>query len=979
MASPPPLAGCLPLSGAGCACAAGLQWSPSLQQCVTATAHGASQGAASWFESSVVPAVSEPPLAVRNPGAEAAVLQVTLTLTMLWLALTLALRHAPLRGKWLRLRFILSRCDLLFHSHHWVDPQKVMVKRRTELGGACTIAVWILFIGFAVGTLYEQVAVNSPITKSVRDTSFADLQEWGVSLDVKAAAIGPSVSCALLVGASVEGISSSGQASAVTVGASSWACEDVEGGGAEVTFRCTDCELSRRVARVVLRFAGEGVEADSVRWEVCSEAPKGPRTACTRGAQVPPAPMGGVVPTEIVTRLVPEVIFSAGSLSERLYRARLTRVEPRSPSAGAGRGELNVALLIELESDWLVLRTEASASDGFVTFLSKLGGLWTLCLTLFMLLLTQSEVHIHKLRYDDKLLIGLERQRRTIKKWGMIVEKLFHQNFVEKRAKLERQVRRRRESLMGEAMPRQRSPTAQALDVLRSIGTGILGLASPRDNGTPATPSPQREAAGFESIRFELARQEREGYVLRHSRGGTPTSGAPYSTVSAGRTPRGDGSAPGEGLSSSISGTERTPPLPLGERTNLPSVDEVAEAALKALKSPPAAEHGERPPPRPEAYHTPLLAPGGFSPEQVARRRRPTTLEAREMSVLSSQAIAFLSAAERGTSLEALAADGVDVAIDVAPSPPRGMGNEPPPSPPQGDYAAPAELLPSSSARGVEESAAADLYSLAYGGGGGESPFDSLPQPEACASPSMSPLLQRAAAAREGRSSGDHGNAGGNELCSAYEDGGVGTACGAMAMNRQVSMASEFSYETPSPLNGKGGARAPIGGRFEQSALQDAGAGEQEHDGHGKNRQSMISKLVPWVVQPGKRRETIAVTPGNALRGKGEGGATTLRGGETVGQTARKRPPPELIRSIALGNRGFTALLEQAEAAKETASPSKLAETVKTLAEDFGLLQKDVVLQRALMSDIASRLRPHLDLPFYSVAGEIGELGLEEE
>ena len=80
-----------------------------------------------------------------------------------------------------------------------------------------------------------------------------------------------------------------------------------------------------------------------------------------------------------------------------------------------------------------------------------------------------------------------------------------------------------------------------------------------------------------------------------------------------------------------------------------------------------------------------------------------------------------------------------------------------------------------------------------------------------------------------------------------------------------------------------------------------------------------------------------------------------------------------------MGNRGFTALLEQAEAAKETASPSKLAETVKTLAEDFGLLQKDVVLQRALMSDIASRLRPHLDLPFYSVAGEIGELGLEEE
>ena len=72
---------------------------------------------------------------------EAVVLQGTLTLMSLWLALTLALRFAPLRGKWLRARFIVSQCDLLFHSHHWVDPQKVLAKRRTELGGAFTIAV----------------------------------------------------------------------------------------------------------------------------------------------------------------------------------------------------------------------------------------------------------------------------------------------------------------------------------------------------------------------------------------------------------------------------------------------------------------------------------------------------------------------------------------------------------------------------------------------------------------------------------------------------------------------------------------------------------------------------------------------------------------------------------------------------------------------------------------------------------------------
>ena len=1006
------------LAGGACACAAGRVWSAALAACAAAPSAAAN---GSWFEAEVVPPLKDPPLQSRNAG-EAVVLQGTLTLMSLWLALTLALRFAPLRGKWLRARFIVSQCDLLFHSHHWVDPQKVLAKRRTELGGAFTIAVWISFIGFALGTLYEQVAVESPVSKSVRDTTFADIQQWTVSLDAHAVPLGGGTSCGQLVGASVSGLSAD-----AADASSTWGCEDTDA-GALVSFACERCTLTRTAARISLSFAGEGVQADGVEWEVCSPAPLGHRIACTRGAEHSDRPLAGDEPTEISTRLVPEVIYASGELAEQLYQLRLSEV---APAVGGAAGAFSVDLIVELESDWLILRTKDSSTDGFVTFLSKLGGLWTLCLTVFMLVLTQSEVHIHKLRYDDKLLIGLERQRRTVQKWEYVVGKLMHSNFVAKRARLEQQVRRRRESLMGEAAglvraraDRQRLRGAGALDVLRSIGTGIMNWTSPRTPRTPGTPGTP-ESAGFERVRFTLARRERQGYVLRRAlefeRARARASASPTSSYG------GDDATPtmGEPLSPPDMGGKAVAQA-LSDRTNLQSVEEAADAAMHALREPLAqrsqASRGmgaAHPPLRHPggaagAALTPVPAPGGHSPEQVHRTRRPPSMEAQEMSLLSSQAIAFLSAAERATSLAALA--GGDVSIrqqehehehehehEPSPSPARGGEMDPPPSPP-----APGErsLAPATLPTSPLSPGDIDLYDLAYGhrnGGGdddGRSPFD-LPQPEECASPSISPLARPRSviAGRQQRHAGGgdvHGRADHRglqegaqraprhshahvqglpplgeraESVSVTMDGGIGEG-----MHRQVSVMSELSFDTPSPLPiGNGSGESPdLGAQLDNRfvGVRDSAhhAGEK---GRATNAQSIMSKLVPWVVPPSGRREaTAAGPPATTLRGKYAEGEQ--RGAE--GATARKRPPPELIRSIALGKRGFSALMEQAEEAfKNTDSPSKLAETVKVLAEDVTIMQKDIVVTRALVSDIAGRLRPHLDLPFYSVGGEIGE------
>ncbi|KAI5428464.1 hypothetical protein KIW84_033447 [Lathyrus oleraceus] len=82
--------------------------------------------------------------------SQAVFLEATLVMLLSWLLFCFFLRFMTLgdgRGVWFKLRWFISRLDVCFATRHWLDDKKVVTKRKTELGGAFSIASWILFIG----------------------------------------------------------------------------------------------------------------------------------------------------------------------------------------------------------------------------------------------------------------------------------------------------------------------------------------------------------------------------------------------------------------------------------------------------------------------------------------------------------------------------------------------------------------------------------------------------------------------------------------------------------------------------------------------------------------------------------------------------------------------------------------------------------------------------------------------------------------
>lgn len=83
--------------------------------------------------------------------SQAVFLEATLVMLLSWLAFCLLLRLVPCgsdgRSHWFKIRWWVSRLDISFATRHWLDDQKPVRKRKTELGGTFSIAGWILFVG----------------------------------------------------------------------------------------------------------------------------------------------------------------------------------------------------------------------------------------------------------------------------------------------------------------------------------------------------------------------------------------------------------------------------------------------------------------------------------------------------------------------------------------------------------------------------------------------------------------------------------------------------------------------------------------------------------------------------------------------------------------------------------------------------------------------------------------------------------------
>ncbi|KAH7571362.1 hypothetical protein JRO89_XS04G0029100 [Xanthoceras sorbifolium] len=179
--------------------------------------------------------------------SQAVFLEATLVMMLSWLLMCLFLRFAKLgdgRSIWFRLRWWVSRLDICFATRHWLDDQKVVTKRKTELGGTFSIASWILFIGLFAALLYQIISKRTIEVHNVRATNAPDLAAFINDMEFNITTVS-SMSCSNLRGLGTLVTGSPGFVDFRLAPLSSfvnYSCHNTST-GPTLSFKCTDCHI----------------------------------------------------------------------------------------------------------------------------------------------------------------------------------------------------------------------------------------------------------------------------------------------------------------------------------------------------------------------------------------------------------------------------------------------------------------------------------------------------------------------------------------------------------------------------------------------------------------------------------------------------------------------------------------------------------------------------------------------------------------
>ncbi|KAL4192780.1 hypothetical protein AMTRI_Chr06g196030 [Amborella trichopoda] len=134
--------------------------------------------------------------------SQALFLEATLVSLLTWLGCCFALRLKKVedgKSHWFKLRYWISRLDFCYATHHWVDDQKPVAKRKTELGGTLSVACWILFVGLVSALLYHIITKRAVEVHNVKASNVSNLLSFVNDMEFNITTVS-SMSCAHLHG-----------------------------------------------------------------------------------------------------------------------------------------------------------------------------------------------------------------------------------------------------------------------------------------------------------------------------------------------------------------------------------------------------------------------------------------------------------------------------------------------------------------------------------------------------------------------------------------------------------------------------------------------------------------------------------------------------------------------------------------------------------------------------------------------------------
>lgn len=424
-------------NGSICSCNPGFFFLPidsGWGRCVNFSEVSGAENATSKVEPSMG---SLPILSGLSRAAPSTFVWTTFALAGLWLLLTIPLLlRAPKSGIGYRLRQALTSWDRRYSLRHWVDDQKCLIKRSTELGGIMSVASWILFTGLASSLAYEAISSDTTTIQYMVPATRKDITMFRNDIEINVTTVG-QLQCSQFVGSNLSLRSDGGYIlKASTEDFGKPVCMDTLKGP---LFRlsCKSCVVTSDKYLFTWEFQDQlnaNPTASAVGFIIDASATAFMPHRSTLTATLPggyngtstlAATLRGSDWNVIRLNFVPRTFKSKGD--PKLIQIVFHTFTPGSnmvsikemEDAFAKQQGVKIALQVKVLSQYLV-ETAYRSNFGIVKFLAYLGGLYISCRFLFLIIMIQCESNFPKLLDQEKRFNRLVARERARAHWAKV-------------------------------------------------------------------------------------------------------------------------------------------------------------------------------------------------------------------------------------------------------------------------------------------------------------------------------------------------------------------------------------------------------------------------------------------------------------------------------------------------------------------------------------------------------------------------------
>ncbi|MFS7962030.1 hypothetical protein Hanom_Chr08g00721861 [Helianthus anomalus] len=374
--------------------------------------------------------------------SQAVFLEATVVLLVSWLLFCFFVRFGKLADgttQWFRIRWWISRLDVCFSTRHWLDDQKVVKKRKTELGGAFSIGSWILFIGLFAALLYQVISMRTIEIHSVIATNAPDLAAFHNDMEFNITTIS-TMSCSNLKGPGTLVTGNPAFIDSRILPLSTFvnfSCQNTTK-GPTITLKCYDCQLFSDTLYISWQFVDlPNVPAAAVGFEFMLTARDRQHTkhmSYVSGS----LKNGSTNSAKFVTYRGRDPNILQFNLFPRIYRNKhdLRLIQPlfhdflpgssfsdanqlQASLQGSNDGFVNTTFHVNFLSSYIV-QVDNQSTLGPVGFLADLGGLYCVCIGIFFYLLVQFEYRFKRFRHEDVVMRSIRSRRKAQERWNKL-------------------------------------------------------------------------------------------------------------------------------------------------------------------------------------------------------------------------------------------------------------------------------------------------------------------------------------------------------------------------------------------------------------------------------------------------------------------------------------------------------------------------------------------------------------------------------